>query len=112
MLQSTPIYAANSGWYGLLERVTTGSLPPEEALSLALRGREEHSDGRWALPVAMIYWMDKRYSDALNLLLDDPVKRACESLWIYHNLVGMSARQIDGELKRATAAFEDRYSRP
>ena len=60
----------------------------------------------------MIYWMDKRYSDALNLLLDDPVKRACESLWIYHNLVGMSARQIDGELEERLLLLKDQLLDP
>ena len=79
---------------------------PEKALSLALRAREETSDVRWVLPLAMVYWMGKRYSEALEVLLEPSAVAACDTLWIYHNLVGMSARQVDGELGRASEAFE------
>ena len=54
----------------------------------------------------MVYWISKRYSEALEVLLEPSVIAACDTLWIYHNLVGMSARQVDGEMGRAADAFE------
>ena len=93
-------------WFKTLESVTTGSLAPSDALAFALSARKEDSDPRWALPVAMVLWMGDRFSEALDALLEPAVIKACDSLWIYHNLVGMSARQVEGELSRAAAAFE------
>ena len=53
----------------------------------------------------MVHWMERRYKDALRALLE-PSLFNLRSLWIYHNLVGMVARQIEGESERAFAAFE------
>ncbi|WP_390129399.1 hypothetical protein [Synechococcus sp. HIMB2401] len=50
--------------------------------------------------------MSERYTEALDVLLEPHVFQACDSLWVYHNLVGMSARQIDGQKDRAASAFE------
>ena len=105
-LQPSPIYGGDGGWYNILERVSTGSLTPSEALPLSIRGRQEHADARWALSTAMAFWMENRFSEALKVLLDPLVVKDCDTLWIYHNLVGMSARQLAGELGRAAAAFE------
>ena len=104
--QPQPIYAGQRGWYNILEHLTTGSLTYAEAQSLAVQGRHEHNDACWALPVAMVCWMESRYSDALETLLEPSVVKACDSLWIYHNLVGMSSRQIEGQQSRAASAFE------
>ena len=96
--QPQPIYAGQRGWYNILEHLTTGSLTYAEAQSLAVQGRHEHNDACWALPVAMVCsWMESRYSDALETLLEPSVVKACDSLWIYRNLVGMSSRQIEGQ---------------
>ena len=32
--------------------------------------------------------------------------QASDELWLYHNLVGMVARKVDGEIPRAIKAFE------
>ena len=105
--QSQPIYGGDGGWYKLLERVSSGSLPYEEALPLVLQAREVHvNDGRWALPLAMVYWMERKYPEALKALIEPSVISACDYLWLYHNLLGMVSRQVPGELDRAVAAFE------
>ena len=105
-LQSQPIYGGDDGWYKLLEQVSSGSIPPQEALSLASRGNEDHVDPRWVLPLAMVHWMERRYTDAFGCLTERSVVHACDNLWIYHNLLGMVARQLPGELARAVSAFE------
>ena len=46
------------------------------------------------------------YSDALRELLEPKVVQASDSLWIYHNLVGMVCRKVQGEEIRAVRAFE------
>ena len=86
--------------------MTTGSLAPDEALSLALRRRQEQSDDRWMLPIAMVHWLESRYAEALDALLLPSVVNSCDSLWLYHNLLGMTARQIDGQRSLAVSAFE------
>ena len=105
-LPSQPIYGGEDGWCKLLEQVSSGSIPPEEAVSLARRGHEDHVDPRWVLPLAMAHWMERRYSDAFVCLVEPLVVHACDHLWIYHNLLGMVARQLPCELARAVAAFE------
>ena len=63
-------------------------------------------DSRWAMPVAMAHWIDGRYSNALASLLEPSVVQASDSLWLYHNLVGMVARQLDGQSGPCDQAFE------
>ena len=70
-------------------------------LALADHGRNIDGDSRWALPKAMAYWIEGRYSEALSSLLEPSVVRASDGLWLYHNLVGMVARKIVGETNRA-----------
>ena len=101
-----PIYGDDSGWYKVLERLSTGSLVASEALAVALQGRQNSLDDHWLLPVAMVHWMEKRYKEALQTLLEPSLVQLCDSLWLYHNLVGMTSRQIQGESERALAAFE------
>ena len=100
------MYGHAEGWYGLLEQVSKRSLPTDKVLELANRGLKAHGDSRWAMPVAMAHWFDGRYSNALASLLEPSVVQASDSLWLYHNLVGMVARKVDGELGRATKAYE------
>ena len=100
------MYGDGQGWYSLLERVSKRLLPTQEALSLALRGKQADGDGRWALPLAMAHWIEGRYSEALASLLEPSVEQGCDSLWLYHNLVGMVARKLDGEIDRAMRAYE------
>ena len=103
--QTQPIYGVE-GWYVLLERVSKRLLTGQEAKELAVRGRQTHGDSRWALPLAMAHWMDGCYSEALVSLLEAPVASACDSLWVYHNLVGMVARKVDPNIDRAARAYE------
>ena len=100
------MYEDGAGWYSLLEKVSQRSLPTEDIPSLVARGRQAHDDSRWALPLAMAYWLEGRYRDALAALDEPSVVQASDSLWLYHNLVGMVARKIDGEMDRAIRAFE------
>ena len=46
------------------------------------------------------------YSEALASLLEPSVQQASDSLWVYHNLVGMVARKLGGEIGRAERAYE------
>ena len=105
-LQPQPMYGGDGGWYSLLERVATRSMPMRDALLLATRARQDHVDGRWAMPLAMALWIDDRYSDALASHLEPSVAKDCDALWMYHNLVGMVARKIAGEVGRAAQAYE------
>ena len=63
-LQSHPIYGGGNGWYKLLEHLSSGALPLQEAFSLARQGHEGNADAHWVLPLAMVHWMERRYSDA------------------------------------------------
>lgn len=100
------MYGDGAGWYSLLERVSKRSLSTQNVPALAARGRQLDGDSRWALPLAMAHWLEGRYSDALAALLEPSVAQASEPLWLYHNLVGMVARKVDGETARAATAFE------
>ena len=100
------MYGGDGGWYSLLERVASRSMPMRDAFLLATRARQDHVDGRWAMPLAMAHWLDDRYSDALAILLEPSVAKDCDALWMYHNLVGMVARKIEGEVGRAAQAYE------
>ena len=55
--------------------------------------------------LAMAHWLEGRYSDALAALLEPSVVQASDSLWIYHNLVGMVSRKIEGEIDRAAKSL-------
>ena len=54
----------------------------------------------------MAYWIEGRYPDALASLLEPSVVQASDSIWIYHNLVGMVAGKLEGENDRAARAYE------
>ena len=101
-----PAYGSSEGWYSLLERVSSRSLLTEEVLELAARGRRADGDSRWALPVAMSNWFEARYPEALATLLEPSVAKASDSLWLYHNLVGMAARRVDGKIDLSIKAYE------
>ena len=64
----------------LLGKVSQRQLTTQEALSLAVRGRQEDGDSRWALPFAMAQWIDGHYSEALASLLEPSVQQASDSL--------------------------------
>ena len=98
------MYWENEGWYSLLERVSNRFVGLPEAVALANRGKQADGDVRWAM-LAMAHWVEGRNSDALALLLEPSVQQVSDSLWLYHNLVGMIARQIE-ESDRAVRAYE------
>ena len=100
------MYGDNAGWYSLLERVSKRSLSSEDAVDLALRHRKMDGDSRWAMPMAMAHWLEDRYSDALACLLEPSVVQASDAHWVYHNLVGMVARQLAGQADLAARAYE------
>ena len=100
------MYGEGEGWYSLLEQVSKRLLPSKEALTLAIRGKQIDGDSRWAMPLAMAHWIECDYSVALASLLEPSVVQASDSLWLYHNLVGMVARKLDGETDRAARAYE------
>jgi len=86
--------------------VSNRSLSSQEALEHAIRGRQIDGDSRWVLPLAMAHWLEGRYPDALKALFEPSVVQACDPLWLYHNLVGMVARKVEGQNARAVKAFE------
>ena len=100
------MYGVDGGWYSLLERVSKRSVGTQDALALAARGKQAYGDSRWALPEAMAYWIESRHAEALASLLEPSVVQSSDSLWIYHNLVGMVARKVAGEMDRALRAYE------
>ena len=54
----------------------------------------------------MSHWLQGSYPEALSSLLEPAVVQASDGLWIYHNLLGMIARKLEGETDRAVKAFE------
>ena len=79
-----------------------------EAMSLA-RGSADHADARWVL--AMVHWNERRYSEALSALLEPSVVCTCDSLWIYHNLLGM-VTPVAWELARHSCIWTFNFLEP
>ena len=57
------------------------------------------------MPLAMAHWLEGRYTDAYQILSLPGVEKACTDIWIYHNLIGMTCRQMDGLISQAQAAY-------
>jgi tetratricopeptide (TPR) repeat protein len=104
--RTEPPYEAEEGWYNLLQRVTVRQVSTAQALSDAESALAASADQRWVLPLAMALWTESRHRDALKRLLEPAVAQACNQIWLYHNLIGMVARKLDGESQRAIAAYE------
>ena len=100
------MYGDNAGWYSLLEQASNRTLSTQEVLSLSVHRQRIDGDSRWAMPMAMAYWIEGRYSEALATLLEPSVVRCSDSFWMYHNLVGMVARKVVSEYSRAVKAYE------
>jgi len=99
-------YEAAGDWYSLLQGVTAREVAPSEALSAAERALAATADQRWVLPLAMALWVECRHREALARLLEPAVAQSCDQISLYHNLLGMVARKVDGERQRAITAYE------
>ena len=64
------MYGDNAGWYSLLEQASNRTLSTQEVLSLSVHRQRIDGDSRWAMPMAMAYWIEGRYSEALATLLE------------------------------------------
>ena len=51
------------------------------------------------------HWHQNRYS-ALSALLEPVVEQALDTHSLYHNIVGMVSRRLEGEMGRAIRAYE------
>ena len=96
-------YHPSEPWYLSIERLSGSSLKPTEVIEKATI--EIRSNQRWAMPMAMAHWLEGRYADAYQILSSPDVELACNDIWVYHNLIGMTCRQIDGMIPRALAAY-------
>ena len=74
---------------------------PQEAFVLAVRGRKTDGDSRWALPLAMAHWLEGSLLRCLGLSARAIGGPGFRLFWVYHNLVGMVARKLEGETDRA-----------
>ena len=56
------------------------------------------------LPLALAYWLEKRYQECCDVLEREDVEVACSESFIYFNLLGMSSRHLKfGETKARAA---------
>lgn len=83
-----------------------GSCPPEQGIIQALRRWNGSGDGCWGLPMALGYWLQKQYQECCDLLERDDIHRACSHSFLYHNLLGMSVKHLNGGELRARVAYE------
>ena len=88
------------------ERLGHGELSPDQAIQTASQAIAATGIPSWALPLALGLWMNKRYADALEALQRPGVETACGHMAYFHALVGMVARQIDGNYQLARQAYE------
>jgi tetratricopeptide (TPR) repeat protein len=100
-----PRYVPTHDWFNLLERLSERQISTQVAIDQAKTALASTADQRWVVPLAMALWIENRHSEALNHLLNPIAVERCDSLWMYHNLVGMVARKVEGENQRAIAAY-------
>ncbi len=98
-------YGASRSPVQLLEALCSGAVPADVAQAVATSAQAEQGDGRWAMPLALALWLQKRYPEAMQAL-DQPAAVAhCAEIGEYHNLIGMVARQLPGGDVRALQAY-------
>ena len=78
------------------ERLGHGELSPDQAIQAGQPGDSSNRNLSWAMPLALGLWMNKRYSEALEVLQRPGVETACGHMAYFHALVGMVARQVHG----------------
>ena len=93
-------------WYRLLQAVGDGTCTPDEGAIEAMRSLESTGDGFWGLPLALAYWLEKRYQECCDVLEREDVEVACSESFIYFNLLGMSSRHLKFGETKARAAYE------
>lgn len=98
-------YGSSCSPVQLLEVLCSGSMDPGQALALAERAIRAGGDGRWAMPLALAHWLQKRYPEALQVLDQPRATTECSQISEYHNLIGMVARQLPGQMARALQAY-------
>ena len=53
-------------WYGLMQELGDGTCPPERGIAEATRCLETTGDGCWGLPLALAYWVQKKYKETIS----------------------------------------------
>ncbi|TCD58126.1 tetratricopeptide repeat protein [Synechococcus sp. BS55D] len=98
-------YGAEEGWLRCFERLGQGELKPEQAIGIAAKAMDAEAALPWAMPLALGLWMTKRHAEGLAALQRPGVEEACGHMAYYHTLVGMVARQLDGQYELACRAY-------
>lgn len=88
-----------------LQALCSGALTPLQGEQEGRDAWQADGDGRWAMPLALALWMQKRYSDAMKVLEHPSAAQACAAIGEYHNLCGMVARQLPGREPDALTAY-------
>ena len=86
----------DQSWYELMRALGDGLCSPEQGFIQASRGLEGSGDRCWALPIALSFWMQKRYQECCDLLEQDDIHEACSNTFLYYNLLGMSVKHLIG----------------
>ena len=88
------------------ERLGHGDLSPDQAINEASQEIAATGIQHWAMPLALGLWMNKCYSEALEVLQRPGVETACGHMVYFHTLVGMVARQVSGNHELARQSYE------
>lgn len=89
-----------------MQELGDGTCPPERGIAEATRCLETTGDGCWGLPLALAYWVQKKYKECCDVLENKDVERACSQSFLYFNLLGMSVRHLPSGESRAKVAYE------
>ena len=88
------------------ERLGHGEVAPDQAIQEATQAIAATGMLGWTMPLALGLWMNKRYDDALDALQRPGVESVCGHMAYFHILVGMVARQVNGNHQLACQAYE------
>jgi len=96
-------HANGDAAYQLLIQVCEGTISSEQAVNQALQQFNSTGDGLWVRPWGMALWKLERYEQALQVL--EQGLEACATDVDFHVLMGMVARQLPAEHKKALRAY-------
>ena len=88
------------------ERLGHGDLSPAQAIKQASHEIALTGILPWSMPLALGLWMNKSYDEALDTLQRPGVEKACGHMVYFHTLLGMVARQVNGQHQLARQAYE------
>ena len=93
-----------------MQSLGDGTCSPEQGIAEATRCLESSGDGCWGLPLALGYWLQKKYQLCCEVLEREDVERAGRHSFLYFNLLGMSVRHLASGESRARVAYEKAIS--